>query len=384
LTFENDNTNTFIGGVSLMKKPSILFKLFLVCIFIFLPKNLIFASTELELKEPIRGIYVTASSTREPQFLRLLKLVNTTELNAMVIDIKDDHGHLTFTPSKKSPYYIVSHPYIKDPTRLMQTLKDHNIYPIARIVTFKDNVISIKNPHWSFQTNDRIWKNPRGDSFTNPFLKEVWDYNIGMAIEAAKMGFKEIQFDYVRFPEKFETFERELTYLKGDFHDKSKDERERVKAVTNFVKYASEKLKPYNVKVSVDTFGNATIIPEARGIGQNFSSIAKHVDVISAMIYPSHWSSNFGIPKPDLQPYELVKEYAKIEKERLSKLKKPPTSRPWLQDFTATWLGPGNYKKYEKKEIEDQIRALHSQGINEFLLWNAGNKYTENVDYTPY
>lgn len=366
-----------------MKKVSILMMLLLSCYLIIPSKQILAASIQTQNNEPVRGIYVTASSTKEPQFSKLLNLVNQTELNAMVIDIKDDYGNLTFIPSKNSPYFTVGHPYIKNPSKLMQTLKANQVYPIARIVVFKDNVVSKKHPNWSFQTQKGIWKNAKGDSFTNPFLKEVWDYNLGIAIEAAKLGFKEIQFDYVRFPEKFETFESKLTYSKGKFQGTSNN-RERVLAVTEFVKYASENLKPYDVKVSVDTFGNATVIPEARGIGQNFSLIAEHVDVISAMIYPSHWTSIFGIQKPDLQPYRLVMEYAKVENNRLKKLTNPPTSRPWLQDFNATWLGSGNYKIYGKKEIEDQIRGLHSQGINEFLLWNAGNKYTANVDYTPF
>ncbi|MFZ7943127.1 putative glycoside hydrolase [Bacillus sp. S3] len=327
--------------------------------------------------EPIRGIYVNAANTKGPQFDKLLSLVNQTDLNAMVIDIKDDHGHLTFTPSKHSPYFASSHPYITNPKGLMETLKKNQIYPIARMVVFKDNVLANSHPGWSFTTNKGLWRNSHGDSFTNPFHREVWDYNLGMAIEAVKLGFKEIQFDYVRFPEKFESIE-------GPLHYTGKSRGNRVAAVSGFVKYASEKLKPYGVKVSVDTFGNATVIPEASGIGQNFSEIAKHVDVISSMIYPSHWSASFGIPKPDLEPYRLVEEYAKVENTRLKKLAAPPTSRPWLQDFTAAWLGKGNYKVYGKREIEDQIRALHAQGINEFLLWNAANDYTADVDYTPF
>jgi hypothetical protein len=368
-----------------MKKVSILMSLLVSGFFLF-PLNQLLAVNQpqpIQKYEPVRGIYVTASNTKEPQFSRLLNLVKNTDLNAMVIDIKDDHGHLTFLPPKSSPYHSVSHPYIKDPSSLLNTLNANQVYPIARIVVFKDNVLPKTKPNLSFKTNKGLWKNNNGDSFTNPYLKEVWDHNVGIAIEAAKIGFKEIQFDYVRFPEKFETFGNKLTYSMGNFQA-TKDGRERVNAVTEFVKYASEKLKPYNVKVSVDTFGNATVIPEAKGIGQNFSRIAQHVDVISAMIYPSHWTTIFGIQKPDLQPYRLVKEYAKVENNRLQKLADPPTSRPWLQDFSATWLGSGNYKVYGKKEIEDQIRALHSQGINEFLLWNAGNKYTANVDYTPY
>ncbi|WP_045523173.1 putative glycoside hydrolase [Neobacillus niacini] len=355
---------------------------YLLLIFVFLLSssitcsNPVFALTHIQ--EPIRGIYVNAPNTKKPHFDQLLSLVNNTDLNAMVIDIKDDHGYLTFIPSKISPYYSVSRPYINNPSSLMKTLKVNNIYPIARIVVFKDNALAARSPSLSFMTANKLWKNPRGDSFTNPFLKEVWDYNIGMAQEAVKLGFKEIQFDYVRFPEKFEKVEEQLIYDKSTFH------ANRATAVSEFVKYAKEKLTPYNVKVSVDIFGNATVIPEASGIGQNFTHIAENVDVISAMIYPSHWTAIFGIQKPDLYPYRLVEGYAKVEKERLSKLTNPPTSRPWLQDFTASWLGKGNYKEYGKTEVEDQIRALHSQGINEFLLWNATNNYTPNVDYTPY
>lgn len=346
-----------------------------IVIITFLSFTKVLASTQ-KSQEPIRGIYVKAENTQGPRFEKLLNILNQTDLNAMVIDVKDDYGNLTFHPVKNSPFYAVSHPYIKNPAELIQTLKENNVYPIARIVVFKDNVLAKTNPNWSFKTPHGIWKNSRGDSFTNPFVKEVWDYNLGMAIEAAKLGFKEIQFDYVRFPEKFTSFEGDLSYT-------GKNEGNRVAAVTEFVKFAREKLKSYGVKMSVDTFGNATVIPEAPGIGQNFSEIAENVDVISAMIYPSHWTGYFGIPKPDLEPYRLVTEYAKAEKLRLNTLSKPPTSRPWLQDFTATWLGKGNYKVYGKKEVEDQIRALNSQGIEEYLLWNAANNYTENVDYTP-
>ncbi len=136
--------------------------------------------------------------------------------------------------------------------------------------------------------------------------------------------------------------------------------------------------------MSVDIFGYSATLPEAPGIGQNFSKISEQVDVISSMIYPSHWTSYFGIDKPDLEPYNVVKEYAKVENKKLSKLKHPPVSRPWLQDFTASYLGSGNYQKYGKRQVEDQVKALHDEGIDEFLLWDAANRYTKNVDYTPF
>lgn len=353
-------------------------KIILVFLSLFFFSSDVFAAAK-EWNQPIRGIYVKAGNTQGPKFTQLLNLIAQTDLNAMVIDIKDDNGHLTFLPSGTSPYKNMGRSYIKSPQTLISTLDKHNIYPIARIVVFKDTLAAAANPGWSFKTlQGEVWKNAGGASFTNPFVKEVWDYNVGIAIEAAKVGFKEIQFDYVRFPEKFESFESNLVYVG------QKDGGRRAAAVTEFVKYARDKLKPYGVKVSVDVFGNATVIKEASGIGQNFSEIAQHVDVISAMIYPSHWTSYFNIQKPDLEPFRLVSEYAKVEKSRLQQLQAPPVSRPWLQDFTASWLGRGNYKVYGKQEIEDQIRGLHSQGIKEFLIWNAENNYTTGVDYTPY
>ena len=157
----------------------------------------------------------------------------------------------------------------------------------------------------------------------------------------------------------------------------------RVDAVTDFVAYAHEQLEPYDVEVSVDIFGYSATLPEAPGIGQNFSKISENVDVISSMIYPSHWTSYFGIAKPDLEPYKLVAEYAKVENAKLGELEDPPVSRPWLQDFTASYLGAGNYLNYGKAEVEAQIKALNDNGIDEFLLWNAGNTYSPGVDYTP-
>lgn len=157
----------------------------------------------------------------------------------------------------------------------------------------------------------------------------------------------------------------------------------RVTAVTDFVAYAKEELKDYPVEVSVDIFGYTATLPEAPGIGQNFTKISENVDVISSMIYPSHWTAYFGIAKPDTQPYRLIQEYAKVENEKLRQLQNPPRSRPWIQDFTASWLGRGNYIKYGKNEVEAQIKALNEAGIWEFLLWNANNNYTPNVNYKP-
>ncbi|WP_106534756.1 putative glycoside hydrolase [Planomicrobium soli] len=339
-----------------------------------------------EYPDAVRGIFVTAHSAGGERFNTLVDLVDSTDLNAMVIDVKEDLGHLTYIPKSDSNLakLDIGQPFIKDPRKVLEVLEEKEIYPIARVVVFKDSVLAKKRPDLSFVAGDSVWKNGRGESFVNPFLKEVWDYNVQIAIEAAKLGFKEIQFDYVRFPEGFENKADTLEYSMGEYEESKLDPvQRRVEAVTNFVAYAREQLKPYDVEVSVDIFGYSATLPEAPGIGQNFSKISENVDVISSMIYPSHWTSYFGIAKPDLEPYKLVSEYAKVENKKLGELKNPPTSRPWLQDFTASYLGSGNYMKYGKAEVEAQIKALNDNGIEEYLLWNAGNTYSKGVDYTP-
>lgn len=339
-----------------------------------------------EYPDAVRGIYVTGHSAGGERFNTLLDLVETTDLNAMVIDIKEDHGKLTFKLDDDSPFASISENYIDDPEALMKTLEEKGIYPIARIVVFKDTELATSNPEYSFkEKNGEVWKNNRGEAFVNPFMKEVWDYNVDIAKIAAELGFKEIQFDYVRFPEGFEHRDEELEYSQGDYADSDLDNiKRRVEAVTDFVEYSKAELAYYGVDVAVDIFGYAATIPETPGIGQNFSKISENVDVISSMIYPSHWSSYFGIDLPDREPYKLVTEYAKVENELLDKLDNKPVSRPWLQDFEAPWLYSGEpVQPYGKKEVEDQIRALNENGIEEFLLWNAQNVYTQNVDYIP-
>ncbi|ALV21221.1 MULTISPECIES: putative glycoside hydrolase [Carnobacterium] len=333
----------------------------------------------------VKGIYVTAySAGGTDKMAELTDFVKSSGLNSMVIDVKDDEGSMTMDIGSENEIVQQStQDYVTDPQAMLKQLEKDEIYPIGRIVVFKDTLLAEARPDLSFKRADgSVWKNSNGDAFVNPFSKEVWDYNVEVAKQAAKMGFKEIQFDYVRFPEGFETQSDSLDYTHGDYDTKNLDEvQQRVEAVTDFVKYAREELKPYGVEVSVDIFGYAATVPEAPGIGQNFSKISENVDVISSMIYPSHWGSYFGIGKPDLEPYKLVSEYMKVENELLGGLDTPPQSRPWLQDFTASYLGAGNYMNYGAPQVEDQVKALHEAGVDEFLLWDANNTYTPGVNY---
>ena len=348
-----------------------------------LPKKF-FYDSGVEIAYPadgVKGIYVTAYSVGyEEKFNKLVDYVDSNDLNAMVIDIKDDMGVVTADfNSEDSHIQENTEEYIPDIKELMDVMEEKQIYPIARIVTFKDTLLANEQPEMSFtNSNGTVWKASNGESFINPFLKQTWDYAVNVGIEAAKVGFKEIQFDYVRFPEGFEVWGDTLNYDMGEYADlEMTDDEKRVQAITDFTAYAKEKLMPYGVDVSVDIFGYTASVVEASGIGQNFPQISENVDVISSMIYPSHWGTDyFGIYKPDLYPYELVAEYMKVENELLATLETPPTSRPWLQDFTASYLGSGFYQTYGKAQVDAQVQALYDAGVNEFLLWNALNNYT--------
>ncbi|KEQ26237.1 putative glycoside hydrolase [Paenibacillus tyrfis] len=345
--------------------------------------NLFDRLTPVDKKDPqkdapkVKGIYVTAHSAGGSRMNTLLKLMDDTELNSMVIDLKDDWGYITYdTGNPELNAMDTTQKIITDMPKLMSTLQEHKVYPIARIVVFKDTVLAKKRPDLSFVNPDgSLWGNGKNppDSFVNPYKKEVWDYNIAIAKEAAKAGFKEIQFDYVRFPE---GFEKRADTLKYD-----KDERSRIEAVAEFVKYAREQLTPLGVRISVDIFGYAASVPAAEGIGQDFQKISQNVDVICPMIYPSHYSNGwFGAKVPDAAPYVTINGAMKDTAKKLDPLQSlKPVVRPWIQDFTATWV-PGHIR-YGKKEIEEQVRALKDNGTEEFLLWNAVNTYTPDVDY---
>lgn len=339
---------------------------------------------EFDRPDTVRGIYLTGHSAGGGRLDTLLDLVNDTDLNSMVIDIKDDDGNITYEPDEESDFAQFGEPYIDDPEEVLEELQDNDVYPIARIVVFKDSEYADENPDASFKSGEEVWRNGKDEAFVSPFKEEVWEYNLAIAKEAAEMGFQEIQFDYVRFPEGFENRADELSYDKGNYEDVDDDVDARVDAVTDFVAYAEDELDDYGVNVGVDVFGYTAAAPNAPGIGQDLVKIGEHIDVLSSMIYPSHWGEgSLDIDKPDLEPYETVFNYTAKEKEKLFAMEDPPVSRPWIQDFTASWLGEGNYKNYGKDEVEAQIRALNEAGIDEYLLWNAGNEYTENVDYKP-
>lgn len=384
-----DNTNRYEGLVitdePMLEEPEEL-------------PSFLFYDTGVEIAYPesgVKGIYLTGANVSDPQYLDyIINYINQTELNAVVIDFKDDWGNILHPIETDNPTLQDNISGTVDFTEIIAKLEANQIYPIARIVTFKDTVLAQDRPDLSFidPETGELWTSDAGDAFINPFMRETWEYNIAVAKEAAKLGFKDIQFDYIRFAEGFETFGHRLEYNIGEYapfvsEDPELAGIERVAAINDFLTYAQNELKPYNVDISADVFGYTAIAGNAadvRGIGQNFAMMSEIVDVVSSMIYPSHWSFGFfGYDYPDLYPYEFTDTYIQEEEFVLNKVDNNVTSRPWIQDFTASYLPWGTYLEYGPAEVQAQIQALKDNGINEYLIWNASGQYTEGVDYDP-
>jgi hypothetical protein len=216
-----------------------------------------------------------------------------------------------------------------------------------------------------------VWKDNKETAWVDPYKEKVWDYNIQVAKEAALLGFDEIQFDYVRFPENGKKVDQEVKFDNPNNWTKAQ-------VIENFLKKAKEQMGG-QAYLSADVFGLTTSSDNDMGIGQDWSRISKQIDYISPMLYPSHYSSGvYGIKNPDLQPYAVIRK-AIIDANGKNQLLAKSDShiaeiRPWYQDFTATWVKP--HKKYGTIDVKEQIKAAKEQGVEQFLLWNSSSTYS--------
>ena len=325
-----------------------------------------------------KGIYVTASKANST-IDELVALVERTELNAMVIDIKDDDGHITYlTDNKEANEINAPRAYISDLEGLIKKLKEKDIYLIARVVAFKDPVLAEAKPELALWKKDgSVFRDKDNLAWVNPYRKEVWDYLVSVGKECAKLGFDEVNFDYIRFS-------TDSGMSDVDFGEVA-ETKTKIETVTEFVKYACERLKPLGIYVSADVYGaiiNSAI--DAKIVGQSYVEMSKYLDYICPMIYPSHYGDGYyGIDYPDTQPYELIMgalESSRTSLDQIEEGEHRAIVRPWLQDFTASWLR--HYIKYGPKEVREQIEAVYDSDYTEWLLWNGAMNYTEGALYT--
>lgn len=323
--------------------------------------------------QKVKGIYVTGPMAGSGYMDDLIDLVDETELNTMVIDIKNDDGKITYRMDLEQAADMgACVNYIPNMDAFMAKLKEHDIYTIARIVCFKDPCLAEAHPEYTVKNPDgNLLTDSSGVAWINPYEKDTWEYIIDVAVKASELGFDEIQFDYVRFP----------AGPAAQAADYGVDTQVYTKkqVISDFLSYAAEKLHEKNIVLGADVFG--TVIEsnvDAEIIGQDYREIGGIVDVVCPMVYPSHYQNGaFGLSIPDAYPYETVYEAMKDSQEELGVLEEADRAvvRPWLQSFTAGWVT--GHIPYGGEEIRKQIQAVYDAGYEEWILWDASNRYSE-------
>jgi hypothetical protein len=339
------------------------------------PKIDLQSRLDSKIRHNVKGVYVSAYAVKGEKWENIKRLLTKTELNALVIDVKNDSGRVTYPSAVKTAQSIGadSSAKVTDIEPLLSELIAQDTYTIARIVTFKDPFLAAKKPEWAMKTKSgKVWRDKRGVSWVDPYNEEVWEYTIELAKEAIRKGFDEVQFDYVRFPEQVKVMDRKVVFVNPK--QESKDQ-----IIARFLRTATNEIHDIGGVVSADVFGLTTTARDGMGIGQKWETLAPEVDAISPMIYPSHYANgSYGVRYPDLQPYSIVKEAAKDANKRNAKLKsshdRVARIRPWIQDFTAKWVKP--HQTYRRTDVMEQIKALREQGIDQYLLWNASCNYS--------
>ena len=323
----------------------------------------------------VKGIYVTGPVAGSERMNDLITLVDATELNTMVIDVKNDEGEITWKMDSGSVLEMGNGvAYIRDISALMETLKEHGIYTIARIVCFKDPVFAqnhtdcaLRKPDGGFVTD------AYGLAWVNPYDEEVWAYLAEIAQAALDVGFDEVQFDYVRFPIGSDA---DVADYKVDLSVNTKEQ-----AISGFLAYASEQIHEKGGVVTADVFGTVIDSPtDIERVGQNYAELGKRVDVLSPMVYPSHYGPGvFGYDVPDAHPYETVYQALMQSQKVLGQDTGEECAivRPWLQAFTATWVS--GHISYEGEQIQEQIQAVYDAGYEEWILWNATCRYPMDI-----
>ena len=303
---------------------------------------------------------------------KILGIIEATEINSVVIDVKNDIGLVAW----KSDIEIVNtvgsnwNTPMKNFNVLMDYLKSKEVYTIARIVAFKDPYFAENMPDHSIQlSTGGVYKDKAGFAWVNPFDEYVWKYVVAISQEAALRGFDEIQYDYIRFPDNAKYY-NEITTFPGR-NDRDKDE-----AIEDFLIFAQKALEPYHVHVSADVFGVITHSwdDKPEDIGQTWRKITNNTEYISPMVYPSHYGTGYyGFDVPDQHPYEIIQYASREAIERNAAQRKPAIIRHWYQGFTAPWVK--GYILYEEDAIQKQIIAGVELGLDEYIIWNSGNTY---------
>lgn len=353
----------------------------------------IFKATHVKTPNQVKALYMTSWVAGTPSFRKkVIDIIDRTEINSVVIDIKDYTGKISF--DVEDPYLIkigASEKRIPDIKEFVKTLHDKNIYVIGRISVFQDPHLVGKRPDLAVRkaSDKSVWKDHKGISWLDAGSKEVWDYVIAIAKESHRIGFDELNFDYIRFPSDGNM--NDISYPFSE--EKILADKEHGKAIVmeNFFRYLSFKLKKETgAPISADLFGMTTTNSDDLNIGQVLERTLPYFDFVAPMVYPSHYPKTFnGFSNPAANPYEVVKysmDFAVKRAVALDNVGVATTSplftkttsksvkklRPWLQDFD---LGA----TYTAEMVRKQIQATYDSGLTSWMLWDAANTYTESA-----
>ncbi len=311
------------------------------------------------LPDEVRGVHVTMALASLDGKLDEYVALRDEGLNTIQLDIKDENGEIGFVPSAVplASKIGAARPYYK-PRQVATMLHSKGIYLIGRLVMFEDPLLSANAPHLAIRRRDGSrWLNAAGLGWSNPYDKRVWDYNVSIAEVAARAGFDEIQFDYVRFPSDGDV--DDIVYPRNTGKAKSW-------VIAEFAHYAANRLKPLGVRVSTDVFGLSAT--RELGVGQRPNRIGKYVDSMYPMVYPSHYNpGEYNLDDPNAAPAETV-YYALVDFKRDLRRSKAELI-PWLQDFSYG-------RTYGLREVRAQIEAARRIGVRGYLLWNPLGVYT--------
>jgi hypothetical protein len=338
---------------------------------------------ELEL-EPFeaKALYVTANLAAAglPAVNTYFDIIDRTELNAMVLDLKsdslDDVGFIYYQSQAPAIVAAGTSADLMPIREILAEAKRRGIYMIARVQVFShDNALLQKHPDWYVQQNGQPWFAHGNIAWLDVYDERVWDYNLQLAVEAAQLGFDEIQFDYIRFPS-----DGDLAgvVFKGPY-DPYNDPEPMYNAIGRFLERAQRAINDVGAFFSVDVFGYVSWEPQP-SIGQNLQVMGKYIDYVYPMVYPSHYVfGELGLGNPSEHPYEIVDHSMKLVRDQLQGEARRAKVRPWLQDFTLIWVPDHLIVEYGASEVRAQIDAAEANrenGVNGWALWNANSEFT--------
>lgn len=324
-------------------------------------------ATRVPRPAALRGLYLNAWAAGSSRKLaRLIDIANTTEINAFVIDVKEV-GEISYRTAVPLAHAIgAGRPYVRNMRAVLDQLKANGIYPIARIVAFRDPVLAEARPELAVQNVDGsgVWQDTHGHKWVDSFNRDVWDYNIAIAREAVALGFSEVQWDYVRFPDVPLAHMRTAEWP-------ARNGRTKEDAIREFMLYSRAQLADLDVPVTADVFGLTVSAHDDMGIGQLWEKMVDATDALLPMVYPSHFArGSYGIGEPNAEPYETVRTALTHARRRTDNVDGAARVIAWLQDFT---LGPPRYGPWH---VRAQIRAVYDAGYEEWVLWHPGSNYS--------